>query len=318
MNPYILLYKTLLPWKYRTYLERAGGDIDMCHETILHGTFYEEYRAYGFASKSEAERRTYLTDAMRDRICRRVNSRQGERLVANKYLTYCRLKPFYHRKIWLIADKSAIDEAVAHGLQHGKLVAKPTDKCGGRGVQLLQASDNHSWRMLLNDRQGQVVEECIPQDEKLAQWNPSSVNTVRVNTFNLQGNVSLFTAFLLTGRIGHFVNNGAQGGLFASIDTDSGIIFTHAYDELGTIYPTHPDSGIPYQGTSIPHWRELSDLCRQLALAIPEMTYIGWDMALTPDGWEIVEANRGEFIAQQISQGRGLRREFEQMCGINK
>jgi hypothetical protein len=55
-----------------------------------------------------------------------------------------------------------------------------------------------------------------------------------------------------------------------------------------------------------------------MALRMPSMTYIGWDLALTPDGWEPVEANRGEFVAQQMTQGRGLRKEFEKMCGLGK
>ena len=316
MKLYLLLYKTLFHRKYREYLERAGGDVDMCHETLLHGTFYEEYRVYGFARKTEAERRSYLTDAVRDRLCRRVNSRQGEHLVANKYLTYRRLKPFYHRQLWLLTDKRAMAGAAACGLRQGKLVVKPVDNCGGRGVQLLQASDEEGWHRLLESHRGQLAEECIVPDGRLARWNPSTVNTVRVNTFHRDGEVTLFTAFLLTGRAGRFVNNGAQGGLFASIDTDSGVIFTDGYDEEGMAHPTHPDSDTPYRGEPIPCWQELVDLCTRMATAVPEMTYIGWDMTLTPDGWEPVEANRGEFIAQQITQGRGLRREFETACGI--
>ena len=316
MKPYLLFYKTLFPSKYQNYLDRAGGNVDMCHETLLHGTFYEEYQVYGFADKSENERRTYLTDAVRDRLCHRVNTRQGERIVANKYLTYCRLQQFYHRKTWLLQDQQTIDKVIAYGQQHGKLVVKPVDNCGGRGVQLLHASDEYSWRTLIEHHRGQLAEECIPQDERMAKWNHSSINTVRINTFNRHGQIKIFTAFLLTGRDGSFVNNGAQGGLFASIDTDNGIIFTDAYDEHGIAHSVHPDSGIPYKGEPIPCWRALVDLSKSMAENIPEMTYIGWDMALTPDGWEPGEANRGEFIAQQLTQGRGLRPACELMCGI--
>ena len=81
MSPYILLYKTLVPWKYRQYLQLAGGNRDKCHETLQHGTFYEEYDAYDFAEKNEAERRSYLTDALRDKICRKVNSHHGEKIM---------------------------------------------------------------------------------------------------------------------------------------------------------------------------------------------------------------------------------------------
>lgn len=315
MHPYLLLYKTLLPWKYRHYLQRAGGNIDMCHETLLHGTFYEEYEAYGFATKSAAERREYLTDAVRDRLCRRVNSGHGEAIIADKWRTYCHFGKYYHRHVWKV-DKSNIDEVELFGTTVGQLVSKPADQCGGRGVQLLGASSHEEWQTLLKGKLGWVVEERIVQDERLARWNPSSVNTIRMNTFLLHDKVEQFTAFIRTGRAGSFVDNGAQGGLFASIDTTTGVIFTDGHDEHGHVVATHPDSGIPFRGEKIPCWQELLTLTETMARKMPDMVYIGWDMALTPDGWEPVEANRGEFVAQQVTQGRGLRREFERACGL--
>ena len=316
MSFYLLLYRTLLPRRYRWYLQRAEGDRDMCHEALLHGTFYEEYKAYGFSSKREDERREYLTDAVRDRICRRVNSRSGSRIVADKYATYCCLKQFYHRKVWLLLGGGALEDVVHAGMAAGRLVAKPVDNCGGRGVELLAASREETWRRLLADREGMMVEECIRQVPELAQWNSSSVNTIRMNTFRRGGEVEVFTAFIRTGRQGSFVDNGLQGGLFASIDTETGVIFTDGYDENCQAHAAHPDSGVPYKGVAIPRWEEAVDLAKRMALSMRGMTYIGWDLALTDEGWEPVEANRGEFIAQQITQGRGLRREFERACGL--
>ena len=316
LSTYILLYKTLLPRRYRKYLLRAEGNIDMCHEALLHGTFYEEYAAYGFATKNEAERRTYLTDAVRDKICRRVNSRQGNHIVTNKYATYCQLRQFYHRKVWLLNGKTNLDEIIRVGIDRGQLVAKPADKCGGRGVKLLTATSKKEWHHLLSDKQGWIIEECIQQVPVMAQWNPSSVNTIRMNTFCHKDSIQVFTAFIRTGRKGSFVDNGLQGGLFASIDTVSGVIFTDGYDERCIAHAVHPDSSVPYKGTAIPRWDEAVALAKEMALAMPGMTYIGWDLALTTDGWEPVEANRGEFIAQQITQGHGLRKEFEQACGL--
>lgn len=316
MNLYLLLYKTLLPRRYRYYLQRARGNTDMCHEALLHGTFYEEYEVYGFAAKNASERREYLTDAVRDKICLRVNSREGSRIVANKYLTYTTLQRYYHRHVWLLHGEEAMETVVRAGMTQGCLVAKPADNCGGRGVELLTASTESGWRRLLADREGMMVEECIRQVPELAQWNPSSVNTIRINTFRRGNNVEVFTAFIRTGRKGSFVDNGLQGGLFASIDTDTGVIFTDGYDEKCVVHTAHPDSSVPYKGVAIPRWNEAVALAKAMALAMPCMTYIGWDLALTSDGWEPVEANRGEFIAQQITQGRGLRREFEQACGL--
>lgn len=316
MHPYILLYKTLFPWKYRHYMELAGGDCDKCHETLLHGTFYEEYDLYRFGDKSEAERREYLTDAERDRICRRVNSRSGERTVADKWKTYQRMKPFYRRQVILPNDDASRQAVIALGEREGRLVAKPANQCGGRGVELLQARTREEWAHLLAEHDGCLFEQCIHQDEATARWNADSVNTVRINTFRRGNEVDFFTSFIRTGRKGTFVDNGAQGGIFASIDEATGRVITDGYDEHGNVFLSHPDSGTRYQGEQLPRWEELLTLARNMALAMDGMTYIGWDMALTPDGWEPVEANRGEFVAQQVTLGRGMRREFMKRCGI--
>ena len=316
MHPYILLYKTLLPKKYRHYMQRAGGDRDMCHETLLHGTFYEEYTVYDFAHKTDEQRRLYLTDALRDKLCRRINSRKGERIIADKFLTYKYFQQYYHRHIWLIDDNTDHEQIAEAGMCNGRLVAKPPRSCGGNGVHLVTASSIDEWKETIKSLKGFVVEEPIEQDAFMARWNSSSVNTVRMNTILRNGEVKQFAPFLRTGRIGSFVDNGAKGGLFASIDAATGVICTDGYDETGTAHTSHPDSGTPYLGTAIPQWQELLDLTAAMAQSMPDMVYIGWDMALTPDGWEPVEANRGEFIAQQITLNRGLRREFEEICGI--
>ena len=60
--------------------------------------------------------------------------------------------------------------------------------------------------------------------------------------------VTHYTPFILSGRKGNFVNNGAQGGLFASINVADGRIATDAYDENGNRYECHPDSGTPFCG----------------------------------------------------------------------
>lgn len=317
---YLAAYRILLPRRYRRYLERADGDKDMVRETLLHGTFYEEYRLYGFASKSEAERRSYLTDAVRNKICRKANNRRGQRIILDKWLTYNLFSDYYRRKAWLLEKESDIVPIAAEGMQYGRLVAKPVDKCGGHGVQLLQCSDERQWRerlaALLDKRGRWIVEECIVQDEPMARWNRDTVNTIRMNTIMKGDIVTHYTPFILSGRKGNFVNNGAQGGLFASINVADGRIATDAYDENGNRYECHPDSGTPFCGEQIPRWNELLEITATMARRLPGVTYVGWDIALSLDGWVCVEANKGEFVAQQTTLGRGLRKEFEQLCGI--
>lgn len=317
---YLWVYRRLLPKRYGQYLARAGGDRDMCHEALLHGTFYEEYRLYDFANKGEAERRTYLTDAVRNRICLKVNSVEGERVVMNKRLTYQALSEFYHRRL-LPLDTPHLDEAVAMGLSDGALVLKPVGSCGGRGVMLLEGHSREVWLKQLepyvNPAPQYIVEQRIIQSPDMGCFNTSTVNTIRINTIQRNGRVVHFTAFVLMGRAGSFVNNGAQGGLFAAIDTATGQVITDAFDEKGLRYAAHPDSGEPLRGRFIPQWTELLGITESMARRIKGCTFVAWDMSLTPQGWVLVEANRGEFVAQQITLGRGLRRDFESLTGYS-
>ncbi|MCQ2294242.1 MAG: hypothetical protein MJZ67_01190 [Bacteroidales bacterium] len=310
----ILLYRLLLPRRYRHYLLKANGNKDKCHETILHGTYYEEYDAYDFGHKTPSERREYLTDSVRNKICRKVNDPAQQAIVMDKYRTAEHLRDFYGRKFMMLQTATDRGAFLTFAQECGQVVVKPTQDCAGRGVKLVESTDigalNALFDSLISAHRPFIVEERIVQDASMAAWN-TSVNTIRMNTFQHSGKVEHFTAFLRTGRKGSFVDNGAQGGLFASVDDVSGMIITDGYDEFGHHYAAHPDSQVPYQGVQIPRWDELKNLTTRMALQFPKMTYIGWDLALTPSGWVLVEANIGEYIAQQITLKRGLRKEFE-------
>ncbi|MBO4599967.1 MAG: hypothetical protein J5641_04430, partial [Bacteroidales bacterium] len=191
----------------------------------------------------------------------------------------------------------------------------PIDDCAGRGVRLLQAADEQGWRdhyqRLMQMRRRYIVEQLIVQHPDMARWNPSSVNTVRINTINRHDTIRILTANIRCGAQGCFVDNCAQGGYCANIDPATGIIITTATSKGTEQYPCHPGSGIPFKGTPIPHWCELLDAAATLARRLPRLAYVSWDFALTADGWTLVEANKGELIADQRNLGRGLRKEFE-------
>lgn len=82
------------------------------------------------------------------------------------------------------------------------------------------------------------------------------------------------------------------------MDTNTGIVYTAGFDESENRYVVHPDSGTVIPGFQIPRWDE----AKQLAIGLAQVTnnrYTGWDLALTDEGWVMVEGNDcGEFIMQ--------------------
>ncbi len=314
---YITLYKLLLHRRYKDYLRQAEGNIDKCHETLLHGTYYEEYDSYDFAHKTPAERREYLTDVYRNKLCRRYNGARQQAVIMDKYLTAEKFRDYFHRQYMLCVSEDQREAFVSFGMREGRLVVKPVDECAGRRVRMLEGDSEARWHKhynwLMIEGLRYIVEQVIVQHPVMARWNESSVNTVRINTMQHRGNVRVLTANMRCGRARSFVDNCARGGYCANIDPATGRIITSATGKGTEKYAVHPDSGVPFEGEVIPQWDELLQATAEMALRLPKLSYVSWDMALTAEGWVLVEANKGELIADQRNLGRGLRREFEEM-----
>ena len=46
----------------------------------------------------------------------------------------------------------------------------------------------------------------------------------------------------------------------------------------------------------------------KLVQVLPDQRYVGWDLALSKDGWVLVEGNSGgQFVGPQISLKKGIR-----------
>lgn len=45
-------------------------------------------------------------------------------------------------------------------------------------------------------------------------------------------------------------------------------------------------------GYKIPNFDEVKQYCLELALKLPGVRYVGWDIAITIDGIEVIEGNR--------------------------
>ncbi len=122
--------------------------------------------------------------------------------------------------------------------------------------------------------------------------------------------------FFRTGRQGQIVDNAGAGGILSVIDVDTGKILTDGSDEKNHSFDRHPDSNIVYKGWQIPRWDDLLLLVKEIHLSLPkEFVYVGFDFALTKDGWDLIEGNWGQMLGQ-IAEQRGIKKEFNYFMGI--
>ena len=66
----------------------------------------------------------------------------------------------------------------------------------------------------------------------------------------------------------------------------------HSGDTLkGIIYTEHPDTHVKIQGYKIPFVKEAVKMVLEAAKVTPQIRYVGWDVATTPNGPAIIEGN---------------------------
>ena len=75
------------------------------------------------------------------------------------------------------------------------------------------------------------------------------------------------------------------------VDIATGIISTFGKDFKLNSYAYHPVSGVKIIGFQIPHWDEAINLIKTAHKRVPQCALYGWDIAITEDGVDIVEAN---------------------------
>ena len=174
-----------------------------------------------------------------------------------------------------------------------KYKGKICDRCGV-GVEKLKKADYATLDAMYEDlkkKGADVIEEVVIQHPDMNRINPGSVNTIRVYTVLSDGVSNVVYACIRMGNSDRPVDNINAGGMYSPIDLETGKIACAACDKQRIVYERHPRSGCLLKGYQIPYWDKVMDICREAAHKVPQMGYIGWDVAITKDGPLFIEAN---------------------------
>lgn len=284
---------------------------------LMDGTRPDEYLLYNYDNKCQDERGTYMPQKMKDSILLDYYKPDGEKLIGqlrDKYLFYQLAALFFKRDVVRIVGNNDWDCFEQFCKEHNRFICKIINSGCGVGIRIEDVKDNFQAKALFEEllAEGEwIIEELIKQDPAISSFNESSVNTVRFPSFRHGNEVKQDYPCIRFGRKGSIVDNAGQKGVFASVDILTGKINSNGFDELGHEYEEHPDSKVRFEGFQIPRWAELLEEARRAHLLLPEKhTYVAFDFALSDKGWVIVEGNWGDWVLQQTSLKRGLKKEF--------
>ena len=107
-----------------------------------------------------------------------------------------------------------------------------------------------------------------------------------------RGRVRLIGACLKCGGQGAATDNFHTGGIAYPLELSSGRVSGPGRSNTDLCdYTRHPASGAYLPGFQIPFWPELTACVHRAMDRVPGMGYVGWDIAVTPDGPELIEGN---------------------------
>lgn len=290
---------------------------DMIKTKTLYGFEFEEYLYYKFYEKSKKEKLAFVADWEHLGYTCNMNNSKNDSLFDNKWETYSKFKDYYKRDVVLFDKASSQDDFSAFLENKKSFIVKPLNASCGNGVQIFEhtspSEDSALWERVVNEYAGEfIAEELIEQVPEMAKFHPSSVNTVRIPTIRLDDETLIIHPFMRMGQHGKKVDNAGAGGIICAVDVDTGKVFAAA-DERGKVFGIHPESNEKIIGFEVPSWDEAKKLVKELACVVPDNRYTGWDVALTSDGWKLVEANRrGQFV-WQIPMQVGFRKEINSL-----
>ncbi len=262
---------------------------------------YMDYDVFQLERANGRQRKTYITRGVNNGFVQRFNDPAYFHIFSNKDEFNAAFSDFLGRD-WMRIEEGG-GQAFAHWLS-GKpsIIAKPRDGMCGKGVEKLYPAEyadaDELFRYLIGQQVG-LVEECLRQHEDMNRLYPNSINTARIVTLYFDGRTRVVCAYLRIGN-GGVVDNFNSGGMLTRIDVETGALLFDAVDKAGTVYAAHPLTGTPIKGFVVPHWQECLALVTRAAQVVPQIGYVGWDVASTPDGPVLVEGN--EFPGHDIYQ----------------
>ncbi len=156
-----------------------------------------------------------------------------------------------------------------------------------------------------------VHTKIIKQHGEVDKIHNKSICTLRIiSLITSEGQAEIIGAAMRFGVGSSVVDNASSGGFVVGVDVTNGNLKKAGRYLLeyggGEIYK-HPDSGFKLEGFKIPYFKEACEEVLKGVKVIPDR-FIGWDVAITPSGPTIVEANAAPHLPSFEIECGGLLR----------
>jgi len=141
-----------------------------------------------------------------------------------------------------------------------------------------------------------LFQETVKQHPDLNKLNPSSLNTIRIDTFiNSDGNIDIISGFIKMNINNSYVDNISLGGCKVGIFLHTGKLKKFGYSMIQTmgarVLTEHPITKTIFENFTIPFFPQVKELVLKAAGFMPGLRLVGWDVAIGESGPVLIEGN---------------------------
>lgn len=267
---------------------RIGLFFDIIYCGFKYQAGYIDYLNAGMYDLNSEERADVITRGVNNQYVVKYNNFDYIHFFQNK-VDFNKKFSKYLGRDWMFAENANQREEFSKFIEEKTdFILKPVDGTHGDGVAKLPAEMSSFENSI--DKMPYLAEERIIQVDELSALNPSSVNTIRAITFLKDGKASLMAAYLRIGKDG-IVDNFCNGGMLTPIDLETGTLIYPAVDGENRAYKSHPITKKSIIGFKIPQWEQVKAMALEAATIVPEVRYVGWDIAISNKGPCLIEGN---------------------------
>ena len=272
--------------------------IDFSISNLRYGFSAEDYFVIGNGfTLSRYEKKQYYTFKKTKELQKKVNNSDYTHLLDNKAEALELFKDLVSRN-WQYVPKSSFDKFKDFVNKTPVFIAKPVRGQEGKGIEKhsISKTSEEDLKKLYDHlvAEDMLLEECIYTHSDI-HLGTTALSTFRVFTMiDGKGTVHVLKAKYRAG-IGDAITDATDGlCVHYPISVKYGVVEAPgiSINELNSdYYFYHPGCDKLVVGMKIPKWDCVLDIVTKAAKMIPQVRYVGWDVAITNDSVEIIEGN---------------------------
>lgn len=283
---------------YRIYMQQLKENstgilsvVDMILCTALYGASPNNYQEFNLKKLNWKERSSYVTNGLSRKIINKCNQKDYIDFFEDKIKFALKFKDYFGRR-WVSTDGLTYEEFLHFIEGKNKVIYKPVENAQGKGIEVFsdltcpQKIFEHIRKRNINA----ILEEWIQQHETLNEVYSDAINCLRIITFHSSKGIKLLAGGVTWGN-GMNIANACASGIVSPVNFENGILEKPAADFSGRVYEKHPITNAPLVGLQLPFWKEIKMMLEKAAFEVPQVTYVGWDIAITPNGPILIEGN---------------------------